>query len=266
MQTLSGSTSIQSVSPAFYIWDDRLLYIGSLPPNTWHRNSVDVLCVNLDRPLLFSVDESENWEQCKSVFWPANSPHQSIYNQNLMAFLFIEQTSSDSLILKKRMRSNTISHHTNLKDEKTTIEILRDIYLDRPSYDQANKLLDKAINPNGNYPPENRIDNRIRKIKSIIRDDPTKLHSIDELADEIYLSPGRLEHLFKEQIRVPISRYRMWCRLINAVSNYDNNHLTEVAQNSGFTDLSHFNRTFKSIVGFNPSSFLAKKNIDIITS
>lgn len=86
--------------------------------------------------------------------------------------------------------------------------------------------------------------------------------TIAEVASVVGLSPSRLEHLFSEQVRIPISRYLLWVRLRKALEMMSlGMSLTEVAYTVGFADSAHLSRTFRRMLGIAPSMML--KNINL---
>ena len=69
------------------------------------------------------------------------------------------------------------------------------------------------------------------------------------------LSPGRLRHLFVEQTGLPFRTYLLWLRLNLAVARMiAGASLTEAAHDAGFSDSSHFSRTFKRMFGMQPAA------------
>lgn len=103
------------------------------------------------------------------------------------------------------------------------------------------------------------IDPRIVRVIALIKSAPNDNHPIEQLATAVNLSVPRLVQLFKQQIGVPIRRYRQWHRLyVTAVRVARGCSLTEAALQAGFTDSSHFSHTFCSILGMKPSVILSQ--------
>jgi AraC-like DNA-binding protein len=71
------------------------------------------------------------------------------------------------------------------------------------------------------------------------------------------LSPDRLRHLIREQVGIPLRRYRRWARLLSAVEALrDTASVTAAAHTSGFADSAHLSRVFRDSFTFPPSVFL----------
>jgi AraC-like DNA-binding protein len=99
-------------------------------------------------------------------------------------------------------------------------------------------------------PPDPRIQ-RIIDYAAANLDKP--LNQAAELAG-VYLSEGRLRHLFVEQTGLPFKTYLVWLRLQAAVKLYsDGCSLTEAAHAAGFADSAHFSRMFKRTFGAPPT-------------
>ena len=80
--------------------------------------------------------------------------------------------------------------------------------------------------------------------------------TLSELARQVHLSPGRLSHLFKQQMGLPVQRYIVWTRMKVAVDLVvrKNMPLTEAAHTAGFYDAAHFSKHFRDIFGVKPSA------------
>lgn len=121
---------------------------------------------------------------------------------------------------------------------------------------------------------EQALEPRIEHLIQYIAQTEHKMASIEELAEQVQLSTGRLTHLFKEEVGIPIRRYLLWQRLLDACV-YASLHaheevdcdgksdmsLTQAAHQAGFTDSAHFSRTFKSMFGLHPSSFIKNSHM-----
>lgn len=78
---------------------------------------------------------------------------------------------------------------------------------------------------------------------------------LDDLAREVYLSPSRFRHLFREQVGISFGRYLLWRRLARAMLLAARGATYSVAAHTaGFADAAHFTRTFRRRFGAPPSA------------
>jgi len=78
--------------------------------------------------------------------------------------------------------------------------------------------------------------------------------SIDQLARKLFVSESRLAHIFKQDMNISIRQYILWKKIEIAATKSQTGHsLTESAHYAGFTDSSHFIKTFKKMFGVRPS-------------
>ena len=85
------------------------------------------------------------------------------------------------------------------------------------------------------------------------------------MAALVHLSPTRFSHWFVEQTGLPLRSYAKWLRLTQALQHLAKGGLlTEAAHEAGFSDSAHFSRTFRALLGIDPSSALAE--VDLLGS
>lgn len=81
--------------------------------------------------------------------------------------------------------------------------------------------------------------------------------SLSELAEKMYTSTSTLSRLFKKQTGIHFAEYVNQVRLKHSVSEllYTGNNITRIAMNSGFTNVSAFNRVFRDHYGAAPTEY-----------
>lgn len=101
------------------------------------------------------------------------------------------------------------------------------------------------------------LDHRIRMVCNYIQANLLEPLHVKILANLAELSETRFMHLFKEGIGIPVRRYVLWQRLFGAAKEMQKGKsLTEAAYEVGFSDQAHLSRTFKDMLGVQPSLFL----------
>ncbi|APR83136.1 Transcriptional regulator, AraC family protein [Minicystis rosea] len=96
---------------------------------------------------------------------------------------------------------------------------------------------------------------RVKKLLAYLRAaDPETDTSLEALAAEVGLSPGRLMHAFTESIGVPLRPYLAWLKLQRAAAGVVSGlPLGQAAHAAGFADAAHMTRTFRRAFGMTPS-------------
>jgi len=117
--------------------------------------------------------------------------------------------------------------------------------------------------------PNNNTDEKITKMLTYINEniDKTALLKVENLADVFMMSTTYVSEYFKKQVNMPLREYIIKAklklveiRLLN--SDYT---LTEIADELGFTDVSHLSKTFKKYVGTSMREFKNKGEYILLT-
>lgn len=105
----------------------------------------------------------------------------------------------------------------------------------------------------------NRAAEMIRRRKGLV--------SMEELAENAYISPRQLEREFKQKIGLTPKRYMRLARLNEANRLLEKNkqmELTAIAYESGYADQAHFIRDFRQFTGEKPTAFLREREQYIV--
>lgn len=83
--------------------------------------------------------------------------------------------------------------------------------------------------------------------------------TLDDLADQFFVSKYYLCHEFKKYTNRTINQYINTTRIMNAQRQImETGHsFTKIGTDCGFASSTHFSRTFKSVTGYTPSEFKA---------
>lgn len=79
------------------------------------------------------------------------------------------------------------------------------------------------------------------------------------IAEYCHLSPTRFLHLFKERTNLSFRRYQLWNKLVKSLPYLEKNSVTDTAYAFGFSDNSHYTRTFIETFGVTPKFLSLKK-------
>lgn len=107
--------------------------------------------------------------------------------------------------------------------------------------------------------PNNNADNRITKMLAYINEniDKTELLKVEKLADVFMMSPTYVSEYFKKQVKMSLREYIIKAKLKLVEIRLLNSDftLTEIADELGFTDVSHLSKTFKRYAGTSIKEF-----------
>tara|TARA_R110002033_G_C3875473_1_gene237565 strand:- start:1737 stop:2168 length:432 start_codon:yes stop_codon:yes gene_type:complete len=110
--------------------------------------------------------------------------------------------------------------------------------------------------------PKNNSDDRITKMLTYINEniDKTELLKVENLADVFMMSPTYVSEFFKKQVRMSLREYIIKAKLKLVEIRLLNSDftLTQIADELGFTDVSHLSKTFKRYVGTSIREFKNK--------
>ena len=99
--------------------------------------------------------------------------------------------------------------------------------------------------------------NRISQVISYIHGHYQEDISLEQLARHFYISPYYLCREFKRHTSSTVIQYVNITRIMNAQRKFmeTNKNITEICSETGFSNLTHFNRVFKSVTGMTPSGY-----------
>jgi len=125
--------------------------------------------------------------------------------------------------------------------------------------ERAVEILGGAANPR-----RRRVHPRVRKVLRILASRPDHDEtSLEALAAEVALSPGRLMHAFTASLGIPLRPYLAWLKLQRAGRAITGGRsLADAAHTAGFADAAHMTRTFRKMFGVTPSSLRPAPAVD----
>ncbi|MFX1706196.1 AraC family transcriptional regulator [Chitinophaga sp. CC14] len=206
----------------------------------WHSHFYIEVGFALSGYLNIKTVEKE-YRNVKSVILNSNLKHSFDCLNGECQLYFLDPTSIEGRqILEEFLHDQQI-----LIDEMFSIELFKRKYL---SESNEKYIIDSRI--------EERIGFCLKWIETNYSREDINVAMISEIA---LLSNSRLAHIFKEQIGSSIHQYILWKKVKEAtLLSQKGISLTRCAHALGFTDSSHFNRTFKNMFGTSPYFALKK--------
>lgn len=100
-------------------------------------------------------------------------------------------------------------------------------------------------------------DRRIQVVVMLLEQNSRDQITVEEIARQVNLSPGRLAHLFKSEMQLSIQQYVTQLRLTNAKDQLESTFLSikEIAALVGFSSVTRFVVTFKNSIGATPAQY-----------
>ena len=104
------------------------------------------------------------------------------------------------------------------------------------------------------------VADRLEKTVALLRQNPNKNYSIDDLARQAAISPAHFIARFKQLTGMPPRHFLLDCRLEQAKKRLENTDLaiTRLALDLGFDSSQHFASTFKRTTGLTPTAWRAR--------
>jgi len=241
------------MSPFIGLWPERLIFIGRLGYVAPHRHAAVVCLVAVEGELQVRMAGESDWRTCLTATIPAGALHELELRDGLTAVLYNDADRPFHPLLSAvaaRAPAFAVPHAGALR------QALRRFVADRNPGALERALADSL----GTYEQSPARDSRIRDTIARTHADLAESHSLADLAAACALSPGRLQHLFLDEIGVPLRRFRIWLRFRNALERIAaGESFTEAALAAGFAGSPHFSHAFKAMFGVAPASVIADR-------
>ncbi|HPO49531.1 MAG TPA: AraC family transcriptional regulator [Spirochaetota bacterium] len=178
--------------------------------------------------------------------------HKIKSNENSYALLLLDSESLIAWQIKKKYFRNNLVEILNNSTFSELRDEIQKLFTYDCSIEEAKMIFDKIIFRliEIEVIKSDEYDPRIKKAIEIINQLTEKKIKIKELAYSVCMSESSLIHLFTNQIGIPIRRYLLWRRLIDAINLINRGvSFTTASYETGFSDSAHLSRTFKKMFG-----------------
>lgn len=229
-------------------------YIGRFAPN-------DLFVLGSGQPHVFRSDKNYFQSRSKltsraiSIYFNENYLGSSFWQLEEMKAIknFISRTSRGIQFLG-RPKEEMVSLIYQLKDAKGIDKLVLFLTLIKKLAESRGKFL--AVTPSGNFKSEE--GKRMNDILQFtFRESHRKIY-LNEVADISHLSVEAFCRYFKLHTQKTYTAFLNEVRVSNACRLLISKELTmqDICYQSGFHNLSNFNRVFKSVVGVPPSKYV----------
>lgn len=242
-------------STRFSLWDYSISFIvktGSVAENYHHCYKIIISLDNsfgclIDGQALFGL---------KGMIVNQSIPYSYYAPETHFLVNFIEPNSFWGQQLRTLLKDNAWLNIDSVVAEEKISDILPlkyDTFSDEELSLYVTTFLDSIFH--SRIPVTNVVtDERIKQVLEYIDYNLHESLRLEDIADYVNLSADRIRHLFVIQMHIPFSQYLLWRRIrkvMEATLNKESK-MNEACFNYGFTDQSHFNKTFKRIFGLTP--------------
>lgn len=226
------------------------MFVGQFNDNSLHKHYA--LQISVASQGKFEITgEKNNQNSYSTCFINSNVQHQFKSNETSLIIL-INPISSIGHQLYNKYRNIQI---TSLNENFEQLVEIFDDYLQNGSdfTNLAHNINNYFVNFKCQCELENHFeDERIYKAIQYLEQNFDRIVSLEEISSVCFLSETRFLHLFKEKTNLNFRRYQLWNKLIKSLICLKKQSITETAHQFGFTDSSHYSRTFKETFGLSP--------------
>ncbi len=242
-----------------YLWPRQALYLGRSFDSEVHTHHAVQLAIGLDGPLCINKSTSHS-QRFPAVVISSGTPHSLRSEGKWVASIYLEPESNDYERLVDYYPGESRTGYKMVKVAPDLAGQLLELLKTGLNANMAHQLLKTVIKLSSDTDGQS-LDPRIIRVLKYLNREPGLNIPLVELAQHVNLSPGRLTHLFRQEIGIPIRRFVLWKKLrLAASAACDDKSLTDAAQIGGFSDSAHFTHSFKKLFGINPSFLFAVKN------
>lgn len=236
-----------------YLWPGRGLVLSSAILATPHRHAALQLTLGLDGPFRWRL-KGGAWAQSGALILDGEALHELDGQGRVQANFYVEPDSPLGRTLRaKFLAGKAWGALPEAALAKVKLELLKLAKKPAPSA-PVKELYKKGIELlSGVESLPGALDPRVSRALQIFEGLEEKKISALALAKEVGLSESRLSHLFQEQLGLPIRRYLLWLKVLDACDHVNTDaNITEAAHAAGFTDAAHFTHTARQLLGISP--------------
>ena len=243
----------------FVPWDGGCLLIGrggSVVPV--HAHYAIQIAFGSTPGIRFRTGEGEPWTEYGGAIIASRQPHSmDATHVSPNAVLFVEPETREGRTLAERYLGGGIAHVPNdvLDLVPPLFAVWEDAWQGRQTERDVTDAARRIVQALTGGVPSVMSDERILRAIAYIRANLDRPLTLDEVAAEACLSPGRFRHLFVEQTGMGLRPYLLWRRFLRVWELLmAGETLSSAAHEAGFADAAHLSRTSRSTFGFPPSA------------
>ena len=243
--------------PMLLFWPGYFMYIGRGADTKVHAHHAIQIAIALETPI--EVLNKRGKRVCQAVIINSDVLHECRTFGGSFLLINIDPETSIGTALKKMHLLKTGMAELPVETIDNYLSQLKLLLGKHNPADEIYQLTNDFLHSIANQHTPESLDDRIEQVLALLRESEQEGVSIKELAGAVHLSPGRLIHLFTQQVGIPVRKYILWSKLMASLKKLDKRaNFTHVALDGGFADAPHFNRTFKKMFGLSPTALFER--------
>jgi transcriptional regulator GlxA family with amidase domain len=243
-----------SDGPVLHVWPDHAVYLAADLDADTHAHHAAQISLALQGSLEVRVGDPGEWSRLMGVIIAADQPH-AVRASNPLAQLYLEP---ESQLGRRLVTVLDGASHRPLPESavRSILPPLRRCWRQQLPFRAVQASFELASAALLDARPAASLDPRVCAVLARLREHYRRPPPLAELASGVGLSAGRLSHLFREEVGLPIRRYTLWLRVMGAAAalSRGTDHI-EAALDNGFADASHMSRTFRRMLSLPPGRF-----------
>lgn len=242
----------------FHFEKDFGLFMGKLSDNKFHKHYAIQISIALQPEMQLTIANEKEVIGNAFLLLPKQQ-HKLISHTNQITIL-INPLSAIGYRLQVAFGS---SKNAILKNELSIscIAALERFEKKAISFEKLCCLISKTLTKYRSTHEQEKLleEDRISKTIDFLDANFDRVVPLEEVAAYCFLSPSRFLHLFKEKTSLNFRRYQLWNRVVKSLPYLQKNSITATAHAFGFSDSSHYTRTFIETFGVTPKFFIPKE-------
>lgn len=242
------------LGPLWFLDEGRTFFVGPLLYNAPHQHGAPVYLAGIYGPFGLRIAGGP-WQTCRTALIPAGVVHELDVGGEPIAVFYIEPSVDGAQALAPLV-GNAHEEHGALVGRTGALPLMRELWERPDSAGWVGTALGDLIDFSRRRARAT-IDPRVARVVAAISRADGELLPVSMLAQEVGLSPSRLQHLFTCEMGIPFRRYRAWNRMRRAIGEISRgSNFTAAAHAAGFADQAHFTHDFRRTFGAAPSQSL----------
>ncbi|MBY0516915.1 MAG: AraC family transcriptional regulator [Bacteriovoracaceae bacterium] len=236
--------------PVLYLWSSKAMYLGASFNTGEHSHNAIQVVIALDGETEIQIEGE--WRKDSVFVLLPNTKHRTTF-LGRVALLYVDAEDS---------RFHFTPNSPNAFVSSETLNRLNSCCNSPVSLGDAEILYNSVLTDLGIYAfSSGPQDPRIRKCLKYIESQIGNEINMEDICKKAGLSESTFSHLFSKEVGIPLRRLLIWKRLKIAINYFLQNGctLTEASLQAGFSDQSHFTKSFREIFGITPSFVFGKK-------